>query len=82
MMETPAAAHVSLSPREQEIVALIVKGLTYRQMAAQIGLTEETVKTYAGRVRQKLKLSSKVQIAVWAMQRPPQTGKRPAKGTA
>ena len=63
-----ASSHQELSPRELQVVEGIVRGLTYSQIAVEIGVGKEAVKTYAARVRSKFGLNSKVQIAVWAVE--------------
>jgi DNA-binding CsgD family transcriptional regulator len=56
-----------LTVRELEVVALIVKGMRYKEIAASLGLSYETVKTYVGRIRKKLGVSSKTEVAMWAI---------------
>ena len=43
--------------------------MTYVEIAEELGLAYETVKTYAKRVRKKLGFNSKVQIALWAKEK-------------
>lgn len=57
-----------LSRRERQVVNKIARGLGYREIAEVLGLSYETVRTYAARVRKKLKMRSKVQIAIWVLQ--------------
>ena len=57
-----------LTPRELQVVALIGADLKYKEIAKQLGLGYETVKTYAARIRKKLNVSSKVAVALWAHQ--------------
>ena len=52
----------SLSPREQEIVALACLGHTNRQIAAQLYLSPETIKTHMRRAQHKLGVSSKSEL--------------------
>ena len=58
---------MTLSPQEQKVVALIAEGHKYEEIAVLLGLKYESVKTYAKRIRAKLGLTSKVQIAIWAL---------------
>jgi FixJ family two-component response regulator len=44
----------TLTPREQEIMALVVSGLMNKQVAGKIGLSEITVKVHRGRIMQKM----------------------------
>lgn len=55
-----------LTKREGQVVALIGKDMRYKDIAAELGLGYETVKTYAARIRKKLNLSTKVAVALWA----------------
>ncbi|MGI5506255.1 response regulator transcription factor [Lentzea sp. CA-135723] len=59
--------HTRLSRREIETMRHIGDGLTYRQIARRMGLSEATVGTYARRIRQKLNAPTKVQMVVTAM---------------
>lgn len=52
-----------LGPREVETLLLLVAGLTHRQAARQLGLTEGTVSTYAKRLRRKLGAANKAELA-------------------
>jgi DNA-binding NarL/FixJ family response regulator len=53
-----------LGEREREILALIGEGLTNRQIATRIHLSEKTVKNYVSAVLEKLGLSSRTQAAI------------------
>jgi FixJ family two-component response regulator len=50
--------HQSLTAREQEVMGLVVKGLTNKQIAGKMGITEPTVKLHRGRVMHKMKAGS------------------------
>lgn len=45
---------LGLTPRELEILGLIAQGLSTREMAERVGVSENTVKTHVGRVLDKL----------------------------
>lgn len=47
-----------LSPREREIVAMVVSGMLNKQIAAQIGTTENTVKVHRSRAMEKMQANS------------------------
>jgi FixJ family two-component response regulator len=48
----------SLSPRESEVVAMVVSGMLNKQIAAQIGTTENTVKIHRSRAMEKMQANS------------------------
>jgi len=50
--------HDALTRREREVMDLVVTGLTNKQVAAQLGVTEITVKVHRGRVMEKMKAGS------------------------
>ncbi|MBX6390340.1 MAG: response regulator transcription factor, partial [Frankia sp.] len=56
----------SLGAREREILLLIAEGLTNRQIASRVHLSEKTVKNYVSSILEKLDLTSRTQAAVFA----------------
>lgn len=48
----------TLTPREREVMALVVKGLLNKQIAGELGAAEKTVKVHRGRVMQKMQANS------------------------
>ncbi len=62
----PAARAVELSDREAEVLALIAKGLTNAQIADELYLSIETIKTYVKRLYAKLDVHNRAQAAVAA----------------
>jgi FixJ family two-component response regulator len=48
----------SLTEREQEVMALVVKGLMNKEVASDLGVTEITVKVHRARVMQKMRAES------------------------
>jgi FixJ family two-component response regulator len=52
----------SLTPREREIMKLVTKGLLNKQIAAELGLSEVTVKGHRGNVMQKMEAKSLVNL--------------------
>jgi FixJ family two-component response regulator len=52
------ARHRSLSPREQEVLPLLVGGLLNKQAAAELGITEYTVQIHRGHIMRKMKVDS------------------------
>jgi FixJ family two-component response regulator len=50
--------YASLTPREREVMALVVSGLLNKQVGAELGISEITVKAHRGQVMQKMKANS------------------------
>jgi DNA-binding NarL/FixJ family response regulator/tetratricopeptide (TPR) repeat protein len=59
----------NLSDRELQVLELLSGGLTNREIAARLLVTENTVKTYVHRLREKLHLKNRLQLGVYAVQR-------------
>lgn len=59
--------HEALSPREMEVLRLVARGLSLKEIAAELGLTEKTVATYRARLGEKLHLSSNVELTRYAL---------------
>jgi NarL family two-component system response regulator LiaR len=56
----------SLSEREREVLALIAEGASNQRIAAQLEISEKTVKTHVGNMLAKLGLGDRTQAAVYA----------------
>jgi len=50
--------YASLTPREQQVMALVVSGLLNKQVGGELGISEITVKAHRGQVMQKMKADS------------------------
>ena len=50
--------YASLTPRERDVMRLVVSGLLNKQVAGELGITESTVKAHRGQVMQKMKANS------------------------
>ena len=50
--------YASLTPREREVMALVVAGLLNKQVGAELGTSEITVKAHRGQVMRKMKAGS------------------------
>ena len=57
-LRTLRARHALLSPREQEVMALVVSGLLNKQIGGELGISEITVKAHRGKVMRKMKADS------------------------
>jgi FixJ family two-component response regulator len=51
-------SYSSLTPREQQVMALVVSGLLNKQVGGELGISEITVKAHRGQVMQKMKAKS------------------------
>ncbi|HON39404.1 MAG: response regulator transcription factor [Desulfomonilia bacterium] len=47
-----------LTPREKEVLALVVAGMLNKQIAAELGTSEKTIKVHRGRVMEKMQAGS------------------------
>lgn len=56
-----------LSPREAELLALIVRGLTNQEMAERAYLSINTIKTYVRSCYRKIGVTSRSQAVVWGL---------------
>ncbi len=56
------ARYTSLTPREQETMALVVSGLLNKQIAAELGLSEMTVKVHRAQVMRKMNAPSLAEL--------------------
>ena len=54
--------HESLTPREREVMALVVTGLLNKQIAAELGTSEATVKAHRGQLMHKMEAESVAQL--------------------
>jgi DNA-binding CsgD family transcriptional regulator len=58
--------NVSLTRREGEVVQLLVRGLSTKQIADQLSISPATVRTHLDHVMAKFDLHSRVQLVAWA----------------
>ncbi|MEK3985475.1 response regulator transcription factor [Paenibacillus sp. FSL K6-3166] len=56
-----------LTPREQEVLDLIALGMSNKEIASKLVITEKTVKTHVSHVLGKLNLSDRTQAAIFAL---------------
>jgi DNA-binding NarL/FixJ family response regulator len=58
-----------LTPREEQVVALVADGLSNRDVASELGLSEHTIKKYLFRIFDKIGVSSRVELVLYAVTR-------------
>ncbi|MGE3267632.1 MAG: response regulator transcription factor [Chloroflexota bacterium] len=58
-----------LTPREREVVELVVHGYSNKMIAESLVITERTAETHVRNIREKLGFSSRSQVAAWGMRR-------------
>ena len=63
-----AAQPEPLTDREREVLALVAKGHSNKEIAAQLDITERTARTHVSNILGKLDLASRTQAALWAIE--------------
>ncbi|QIZ97687.1 response regulator transcription factor [Leifsonia sp. PS1209] len=58
-----------LSAREREVMRLIARGYSYKEVAADLFISIKTVETHVSAVLRKLQLSSRHELTAWALER-------------
>ncbi len=58
-----------LTPREIEVLRLIARGYTYKEIALQLDIANKTVESHVSSVLRKLQLSNRYQLTNWATER-------------
>ena len=58
-----------LSAREQEVMRLIARGYSYKEVASELFISIKTVETHVSSVLRKLQLSNRYQLTKWATDR-------------
>ncbi len=56
-----------LTPREEQVVALVAEGLGNRQIAGELNLSPHTIKKYLFRIFEKLGVSTRVELVLYAV---------------
>lgn len=72
--DTPTSPSVDpeldqLSSREREVLRLIARGYTYKEVARQLSIAVKTVESHVSAVLRKLQLSTRHQLTYWAAER-------------
>jgi DNA-binding NarL/FixJ family response regulator len=74
--EVPVVADQPLNPeldqltaREREVLRLLARGFSYREIATELFISVKTVETHASNVLRKLQLSNRHQLTTWAAER-------------
>ncbi|MCX7969809.1 MAG: response regulator transcription factor [Armatimonadetes bacterium] len=57
----------SLTEKEKQILILVAKGMSNKEIAQQLGLSLQTVKTHVSRILQKLKVRTRVEAARYTL---------------
>jgi len=83
MLDANLVEAPKLSRREREVAILVAQGLTNRQIAARLFISERTAESHVEQIRGKLGFHTRSQIAVWvAAQGAPIDGPVPPPGVA
>ena len=64
--EAPSRGNVELTARETEVLGLVRAGLSNKQIARRLGITERTVKAHLTSCFQRIGVLDRTQAAVWA----------------
>jgi non-specific serine/threonine protein kinase len=68
---SPGGQSTLLTPRERDVVLLLARGLTNRQIADSLVITERTVAAHVEHLLGKLGFTSRTQVALWAVEQKP-----------
>ena len=71
LTDTGPGAPAQLSPREQEVIALVTRGLPNKQIARTLGISERTVKVHLGNIFRRIGVQDRTSAAMWAREHLP-----------
>lgn len=57
---------MDLTPREREVLALVIQGMANKQIARRLGISEKTVKGHLTNLFQRIGVADRTQAALWA----------------
>ena len=74
LLPPPATHHTgenttALTPREEEVAVLVSRGLTNRQIASELSISEHTVATHITKILKRLGLNSRSRLSAWVAER-------------
>lgn len=64
---SPALPHLSLSPRELDVMLRLVRGMRPKEIACELSISEKTVATHRARLMRKLQVSDTRQLLLYAL---------------
>jgi two-component system nitrate/nitrite response regulator NarL len=59
---------IKLTPAQQNVVRHLARGLSNKDIAAALGIGEETVKVHMKSICRRLKKANRVQVVLWAIE--------------
>jgi len=62
---SPPDGRETLTDREQEVVRWVIQGMTNKEIASQLAISEKTVKTHLSNIFSKLKVSRRLQLLLY-----------------
>jgi DNA-binding NarL/FixJ family response regulator len=65
----PSEVLTRLTPRERDVLDLLVRGLSNPEICRELGISEATAKTHVARVLQKLDVRDRVQAVIYAYEK-------------
>lgn len=67
----PVPGSQPLTARQSQVAALIAEGMTNRQIAERLGIEERSAEGHVERIRRRLGVASRVQVAAWWIRQSP-----------